>query len=168
VFAPSKSPDTPLFILLSGALASMAMILPGISGSFILVLLGKYETVLSAVNNRDFITVGLVALGAALGLIVFSKLLKYVFDNYHDLAVSLLAGFVLGAVRKIWPFQIVKTLGEVCEPVNGITLNCVKHTESVSSLPNLYNTEHLLGILLISFGALFVYFINKMAVKNPN
>lgn len=163
--SPSKTPDTPLFILLSGALASMAMILPGISGSFILVLLGKYETVLSAVNDRDFITVGLVAIGAVLGLIFFSKLLKYIFDNYHDLVVALLAGFVLGAVRKIWPFKIEMVVGEKCLPIESLTVNCIRELQTRSSLPNLQNTEHLLGILLIFIGVGAVYLINKMSAE---
>jgi len=166
--APSKTPDTPLFLLLSGALASMAMILPGISGSFILVLLGKYETVLSAVNNRDFITVGLVAIGAVLGLILFSKLLKYIFANYHDLAVSLLAGFVLGAVRKIWPFKIEKFLGETFERTTSGDVIFISHSKIVNVLPNLNSPEHLIGLFLVVVGGVFVYFINKMAVKTPN
>lgn len=154
--APSKTPDTPIFLLLSGALASTAMILPGISGSFILVLLGKYETVLGAVNDRDLLTIGLIAAGAVLGLVLFSKVLDYIFKNYHDIAVALLAGFVLGAVRKIWPFKVLSGFSEEC--VDGCKI-------FINTLPDFSNSEHLMGLILMTVGAVVVYLINKMSVE---
>ena len=76
---PSQTPDTPLFLFFSGFVAICAMILPGISGSFILVLLGKYQTVLSAVNNRDFLTLFIVAAGAAIGIVTFAQVVGWFF-----------------------------------------------------------------------------------------
>lgn len=163
---PGESPNTPLSLLLSGALASSAMILPGISGSFILVLLGKYETVLSAVNERDIYTVALIGIGAVLGLILFSKFLNYFFNKYHDITVVLMAGFVLGAVRKIWPFKREIFVGEQCYPSQTLTTDCNRVTELISSPPNFSTPEHLLGILLILLGAVVVYLINRMSVDN--
>lgn len=102
---PLQTPDGWWFLLLSGALASCAMILPGISGAFILVLLGKYQFVLGAVNERDFVTLGLVAVGAGLGLVTFAQILGYLFKRYHDMTVAVLIGLMVGSLRKIWPWK---------------------------------------------------------------
>ena len=89
---PARTPETWWFYLLTGALASAAMILPGISGAYILVMLGKYQSVLSAVNQRDFLTLGLIAVGAAIGLVTFAQILSWLFKRYHDLTVAVLIG----------------------------------------------------------------------------
>lgn len=102
---PHQTPNTWWFFLLSGALASCAMILPGISGSYILLLLGKYQEVLSAVNQRDFVTLGLIAAGAVIGLITFAQVLHYLFKRHHDITVAALIGLMLGSLRKIWPWK---------------------------------------------------------------
>ncbi|MDJ0754862.1 MAG: DUF368 domain-containing protein, partial [Ardenticatenaceae bacterium] len=96
---PAQTPNEWWFLILSGAIAICAMILPGISGSFILVLLGKYQYVLSAVNNRDVITLGLVALGAAIGIVSIAQLLGWLFKNYHDVTVASLIGLMAGSLR---------------------------------------------------------------------
>lgn len=103
---PATTPETWWFLILTGMLAVSAFILPGISGSFILVLLGKYQFVLSAVNDRDIFVVGLVGLGAVLGLVTIARLLSWLFANYHDPIVALLIGFMLGSLRKVWPWKI--------------------------------------------------------------
>lgn len=103
---PVHTPNTWWFLFLSGALAICAMILPGISGAFILVLLGKYQTVLSAVNQRDILTLALVAAGAAVGIVSFAQLLGWLFKRYHDLTVALLTGLMLGSLRKVWPWKV--------------------------------------------------------------
>jgi putative membrane protein len=103
---PLQTPDGWWFLLLSGALASCAMILPGISGAFILVLLGKYQFVLAAVNDRDFVTLGLVAAGAGLGLVTFAQILGYLFKQYHNMTVAVLIGLMIGSLRKVWPWKM--------------------------------------------------------------
>ncbi|MBW3565631.1 MAG: DUF368 domain-containing protein [Acidobacteria bacterium] len=103
---PLQTPDAWWFFFLSGALAICAMILPGISGAFILLLLGKYGEVLAAVNARDLVTIGWVALGAILGLVLFSRVLTWLFRHYHDLTVAALTGLMLGSLRKIWPWKV--------------------------------------------------------------
>lgn len=104
---PVQTPDAWWFLILSGALAICAMILPGISGSFILVLLGKYQFVVNAVNTRDFATLLLVGIGAVVGLVTFAQLLSWLFRRYHDLTVALLTGFMIGSLRKVWPWKEV-------------------------------------------------------------
>jgi putative membrane protein len=103
---PAQTPETWWFYLLTGALASAAMILPGISGAYILVMLGKYQSVLSAVNQRDFLTLGLIAVGAAIGLVTFAQILSWLFKRYHDLTVAVLIGLLLGSLRKVWPWKV--------------------------------------------------------------
>lgn len=102
---PTETAATPLMFLLSGAIAICAMILPGVSGSFLLILLGKYDQILSAVNQRDIVTLGLVAIGAVVGLALFSRLLSWLFKHHHDTTVAVLTGFMLGSLRKIWPWK---------------------------------------------------------------
>ncbi len=102
---PAEMTHNPLFLFFSGFIAICAMILPGISGSFILVLLGQYEYILSAVNNRDFVTLALVAAGAVVGLGTFAQLLSWLFKRYHDITVAVLIGFMAGSLRKIWPWK---------------------------------------------------------------
>lgn len=97
--------EAPWYLILSGALAICAMILPGISGSFILLLLGAYSTVLAAVANRELLTIAYVGIGAVLGLLLFSKGLKYIFERFYNLTIALLSGFLLGSLNKLWPWK---------------------------------------------------------------
>lgn len=97
--------SSPLFMFLAGALAICAMILPGISGSFILVLLGAYKPVLDAIHDRDFKTIGLIGIGAVVGLLSFSKILKWLFSYHKNLTLAVLTGFILGSLNKIWPWK---------------------------------------------------------------
>ena len=94
-----------LYLFLSGALASVAMILPGISGAFILVLLGSYATVLTGVHERNITIVGVVGLGAVTGLLSFSSLLKWMLTRFQHQTLAVLVGFMLGALPKIWPWK---------------------------------------------------------------
>ncbi len=99
-----------LYLVLSGALAICAMILPGISGSFILVLLGVYQVVLTAIHQRDIAKIALLAAGAVIGLLSFAKILKYIFTHYKEVTLAVLTGFLVGALYKIWPWkQIIET-----------------------------------------------------------
>ena len=102
---PEQTTESAWFIFIAGALASCAMILPGISGSFILLLLGKYQYALNAVNELELLPLLLLALGAATGLISFAKLLSWLLKKYHDITVAVLAGFMIGSLNKIWPWK---------------------------------------------------------------
>ena len=94
-----------LFMFLAGAIAICAMILPGISGAFILVLLGAYKPILAAVNDRDLKTIAAVGLGAIVGLLSFSKVLKWLFAHYKNITLAGLTGFIIGSLNKIWPWK---------------------------------------------------------------
>ena len=100
------SDDTNLFyILICGIIASSAMILPGISGSLILVILGVYKILVEALDNLDIRIITSFIVGAIIGVISFSKILKWLFNNYKSLAYSIMLGLVIGSIEKIWPWN---------------------------------------------------------------
>ena len=93
------------YIVLSGAIAICAMILPGISGAFILVLLGSYNLVIEGIKDIDLKVIGLFAIGCVVGLLSFSRLLKYLFANFKNIVLAVLSGFLFGSLWKIWPWK---------------------------------------------------------------
>lgn len=97
--------DAKWYIFLSGAVAICAMILPGISGSFILVLMGSYHTVLHAVKEKEPVTVLLFMVGCLVGLLSFAKALKFLFSKFKELTIALLTGFMIGSLYKVWPWK---------------------------------------------------------------
>ena len=116
--SPTETPDGLWFILICGATAICAMILPGISGSFILLILGKYEhmmgTVADIVSGKgdlmDFLTVIVFVIGAAAGIIAFSKFLHWLLKHYHRETLLVMAGFIIGSLVKVWPWSDRKTV----------------------------------------------------------
>lgn len=105
--APINTPETWWFLFLCGAIAVCTMILPGISGSFVLLLLGKYEFIIAAVSDRNMIVLVAVAAGCIFGIFTFVRFLRLVLHRYYDLTLSVLAGLVLGSLRKVWPWKVV-------------------------------------------------------------
>ena len=97
--------DSKGFFFISGMIAITAMILPGISGSFILLLLGSYYAVLNAVHDKDFVILGIFALGCLVGLLVFSRILDFLFKKYKEVTLAILTGFLIGSLNKIWPWK---------------------------------------------------------------
>ena len=93
------------YILLCGAIAICAMILPGISGAFILVLMGAYTTVLTGLKEFDLTLIGVFILGCVVGILSFSHLLKYLFSHYKNFVLALLSGFLIGSLLKVWPWK---------------------------------------------------------------
>lgn len=93
-------------VFFSGALAACAMILPGISGTFILMLLGMYRTILDGVVSGDVVLLATFASGAVAGLVVFSRLLSWLLHHYHDLTMTTMTGFLIGSLALIWPWKL--------------------------------------------------------------
>lgn len=110
---PGSLPATPLTLFLSGALAISAMILPGISGAFILLLIGIYPQVLTAVHQLQFFNLTCFAAGAAVGLMLFSRLLAWLMRVYAAPTLAFLAGILLGSLKIIWPWKLPMTGIEV-------------------------------------------------------
>lgn len=104
---PTSTPDALWFVFIAGAIAICAMILPGISGSFLLLILGQYERVLNAVNQKDIITLGVFAIGCIIGLLSFSRLISWLLKHYQAVTIGLLSGFMLGSINKLWPWKEV-------------------------------------------------------------
>ena len=99
------------YLFLCSAIAVSAMILPGISGSFVFLLLGVYFDILASVNNRDWIVIGFVALGSIVGLLAFTRLLNYVLERHHDLTISFLIGLMIASLFGLWPFRSYAMVG---------------------------------------------------------
>ena len=106
LLSAAQTPNELWFIFICGAVAICAMILPGISGSFILLLLGKYQYVLGALADFKMDIIAVFAGGAAIGLLSFSHFLSWLLRKYHDVTVALLAGFMFGALNKVWPWKV--------------------------------------------------------------
>jgi len=105
VVTPAETTNAYWFLFLSGALAICAMILPGISGAFILLLLGKYEFVLNALSSFKLDVIAVVGCGAVVGLLSFSNLLSWLLKKYHNMTIALLSGFMIGSLNKVWPWK---------------------------------------------------------------
>jgi putative membrane protein len=131
--APSSTPNNNIFIFLSGAIAISAMILPGISGSFILLFLSKYEFILSSLNSFEINVILVFLAGCVTGLVTFSRLLSYLFKNFYDNVVGLLVGFLFGSLIKIWPFYEVIEFNQDNEPLytNPVFPNSSQTTEII-------------------------------------
>lgn len=106
IVSPAETTTDSWFVFLSGMIAICAMILPGISGSFILLLMGKYKYIFTALSTMDFKVIITFATGCVAGLLSFSHVLSWMFKRYHDLTIALLTGFMIGSLRKVWPWQI--------------------------------------------------------------
>jgi Predicted membrane protein len=102
---PTTTPDSWWFIFICGAIAVCTMILPGISGSFILVIFSKYDYIMSAVANLDIPVLAIFALGCIVGILAFAKLLHWLLARYEKQTMLILLGFVLGSLIKVWPWS---------------------------------------------------------------
>lgn len=116
--SPTTTPDALWFIFLSGAIAICAMILPGISGSFILLILGKYQYIMSAITGltsgeaigESIVVIGVFAVGAVCGILSFSRFLHWLLGRFHKETLLVLAGFIIGSLVKVWPWSDMDAL----------------------------------------------------------
>ena len=107
VASPSETPTDLWFVFITGAVAICAMILPGISGAFILLIMGKYEFIVNALSERIYLVVGVFILGCLTGILSFSRVISWVLKKHYNVAVALLAGFMIGSLNKVWPWKEV-------------------------------------------------------------
>ncbi len=171
---PMASPDSNAYLFLCGSIAIIAMILPGISGSFILVLLGAYEIALDTVNQlRESIVEGnfdkfsdafvkflMLVLGAIVGIKLFSRILNWMFSNHKNLTLGLLTGFMIGSLNKIWPWK---------ETLSWRTNSSGEEVPLLqkSILPGQFEGDNqlLYAILLMVVGFLTILILEKLATK---
>lgn len=155
VATPAETPTNLFFIFLCGAIAICAMILPGISGSFILVLLGKYFYIMEAVKTLNILVMLVFICGAALGITSFSRVLSYALRRFHDTTIAVLAGFMLGSLNKVWPWK--ETI-ETYTDSHGV----IKPLVEANILPDQLLWE---AVGLMIFGFAIVYFLEKLSMK---
>jgi len=134
IAAPAQTPTELWFIFLCGMLAICAMILPGISGAFILLLLGKYEYIVGALSELNLAVIATFMVGCVLGLVSFSHVLSYMFKKFHNMTIAILTGFMIGSLNKVWPWKETLTTridshGEIV-PVTQMSILPAQYTES--------------------------------------
>ncbi|MDR0982267.1 MAG: DUF368 domain-containing protein [Culturomica sp.] len=153
---PGETPQVWWFVFISGAIAICAMILPGISGAFILLLMGQYKFIMQAVSDMDIGIMVIFALGAACGIISFSHFLSWLLKNYHNLTIALLTGFMGGSLNKIWPWKNV-------DGIFSDTKGVVELEKNV--LPSSFEGDPLLwqAILFCLIGFFLIWGIEKIA-----
>lgn len=171
---PTHSPDSYLFLFLSGFVAIIAMILPGVSGAFILLLMGSYQTVIGTINQLldgakqmnfellgdALLKLGTIALGALLGLKLFSKVLTWMFAHHKNTTLAILIGFMIGSLNKIWPWK------EVLETRVNSHGEVVPFLER-SILPTNFNGEPkiFLAFVMLLIGFFLIFGLEKLASR---
>ena len=165
VLNPASENNSTFYLILCGVVAICSMILPGLSGSFVLILMGNYQLVMiDAVNDLDLDILIPVGIGAVGGLIVFSHILSWVFKKYKNQTISLLTGFILGSLSVLWPWQkaihLLDNAGQLIlkrgEPI-------VSHYQKF--IPEAFNLEVILAIVFAILGILSIWFIEKVAAE---
>ena len=152
--------DNGVFLFFAGALAICAMILPGISGSFILVILGAYKTLSDALHDFDLKKIAMFACGAIIGLLSFSHLLKWLFKHYHNLTLAILTGFMFGSLNKVWPWKETLTWR-----INSKGIKEPLLEKSISPF-SYHGDNHLVfAIALMIIGFLTIFILEKLGSK---
>lgn len=162
VISPASTPDAWWFIMLSGAIAVCAMILPGISGAFILLLMGKYAYIIGAVSTFNIPVLLLFVVGAVVGIISFSHLLSWLLAKHHGMTVALLTGFMVGSLNKIWPWK--QTL-ETYTDSHGVVQPLVERNILPGTFEQLNGQPAMLGwaLFFMAAGFLLIWGIEKAA-----
>lgn len=174
IIEPVAAPGSYPYLFLSGFIAIIAMILPGISGAFILLLMGSYTVVIGTINQfrealvsfnvellfQSLLKLGTFAIGAILGLKLFSKVLNWMFDKYRNVTLALLTGFMLGSLNKVWPWKKVLST-RIDSHGNEVTFM------DKSILPNSFEGDNQLfiALLLMVAGFLTIFIIEKVGSK---
>jgi putative membrane protein len=156
---PVSTPETLSFIFLCGSIAICAMILPGISGAFLLLMLGKYEYVTRTLKNPflwdNFVILVVFAAGAVVGIVLFSRVLHFLLHRWHAATVSVLTGFMIGALRKVWPWKEVLESTVIRGKIH------VLRTQNV--LPDVFDEGVALAIGLFAVGVLVVIVLERLS-----
>lgn len=177
ISAPATGSESLLFVFLAGIIAISALMLPGLSGSFMLLLMGMYTIVIPAVksvlkfNFDKLVLVIVFAAGCGVGLITFSRVLSWTFKNYRNQTLALLTGFMIGSLNKVWPWQHVLStrINSDGEQVIAFTKSVLPNTFSALGENLMYgnNPQVLFCILFMVFGFAIVFVIEKLAGENP-
>ncbi len=159
---PVETPSSPLYLFFSGAIAICAMILPGISGSFLLLILGKYAFITGALKSPfvgdNLFSIGVFSIGCLVGILSFSKLLNYLLKHYRNTMMACLTGFMIGSLKKIWPWK------EVLESkvIRGKTYVL----SEANIIPHKLDATVLTALGLMIFGFILVFAIERLSQKD--
>jgi len=149
-----------LFLIFAGAIASCAMILPGISGSYILLLLGVYPIVMTAITTKDYKIIGAIAIGVIIGLLSFARLLKWLFLNYKNQMLIVLTGVMLGSLNKVWPWKLA-----ISTYINSHGVRKPLVEQSISPVSFDGDPKLMWSIVLAIVGFGLILLMEKLAVK---
>ena len=162
---PASENSSLLYLVICGIVAACSMILPGISGSFVLLLMGNYKLVMiDAVNDLNLIILIPVILGAAIGLILFSNVLSWVFKKYKTLTIALLTGFILGSIGVLWPWKVevlaTNSMGEII----------LKNGKGIAEgyrwlMPETFSTEVIFALLFMILGIAIIWITEYLATR---
>lgn len=152
--------DSALFLFFAGAIAICAMILPGISGSFILIILGAYKTLSDAIHDIDVKKIALFVAGAVIGLLSFSHVLKWLFKHHHNITLALLTGFILGSLDKVWPWKETLTWYIDSKGIKSPLLQ-----KSISPFSFEGDNQLLFAIALMVLGFFIIFILEKVGSK---
>ncbi|MBN1338742.1 MAG: DUF368 domain-containing protein [Bacteroidales bacterium] len=168
ILNPATENSSFSYLLLCGVVAVCSMILPGLSGSFVLILMGNYQLVaIDAINNRDIEILVPVLIGAAFGLIAFSHFLSWVFKKFRDVTIALLTGFIFGSLSILWPWQKSVFMRDA----SGAIIE--KHGKPVVEgyekfIPHSLDGEVILGAAFVLAGILSIWLLERAAKITPN
>jgi len=159
LLAPATENGSFFYVFLCGIVAICSMILPGLSGSFILIIMGNYALILGAIGRADFGILLPLLLGCAVGLIAFSHFLSWVFKHFHDQTIALMTGFILGSLAIIWPWKhtLIETLQREGKPPKEVVTGYDWY------FPSLLESTTWIALLLIAAGALAIYLMERFA-----
>lgn len=159
LLAPATENASFFYVFLCGIVAICSMILPGLSGSFVLIIMGNYALVLGAIGSADFSILLPLMLGCGFGLVAFSHLLSWIFKHYHDQTLALMTGFILGSLAIIWPWK------------NTLTDTLVREGKDPKEVvtgyewffPSLTDGSNWVAIALVVAGAIAIWLMEKFA-----
>lgn len=164
LLAPTEMTVTGWTLFGAGAVAICAMILPGISGSFILLLMGMYAPVINAIDERAFSLLALFASGCIVGLLLFSRLIAWGLRRFNALAMALLTGFMVGSLNKVWPWKVTLEWGQ---DRHGNPVPLVQDNVSPLDYASVANEPHLLfsSLLLAALGIALVLVLERIGQR---
>jgi putative membrane protein len=165
LFSPATQNENFIYLILCGVVAMSSMLLPGLSGSFVLILMGNYELIfLQAVPEMDLGILIPVGIGVVAGFVILSRIIAFVLERFRDGTIALLTGFILGSLLIIWPWKNEIYLTD--QVGNYVLKNGQRVVESYDRyLPNLTSLDNILALGFIAFGFICVWFIESIGEK---
>ena len=157
LLAPASENSSFLYLFACGIVAMCSMILPGLSGSFVLIIMGNYALILGAIGSANISILIPLALGCVFGLIAFSHVLSWIFKHFHDQTIALMSGFILGSLAIIWPWKntLVNTIQRDDKPPKEVVTGYQWY------LPSLTDATTWLALALIVVGAVSLWIMEK-------